>query len=473
MPGIADSGPGGVNVGQIGNFGDMNPAPPAIGDFMAAFKSGFLTVSDLNRRVKDDVAADDERKTRLQANEIKRRLAPGDAENELAAQRLNAQKIQGATELFPGELSTAKDRQSLAGRKAQIENDLLSTDEGIRQTAQNELLEIKYQETFGHVPPESLEVPVADQAPQDYETWVQATGAPQIQAELTALSGPPTPERMAENQKLEEGLRTEYRQYAEGLKNQTQTIPRGSPEYYNKLRENLAIRGTQQQLQAGKLGAVVKGFEEEVKAGVKSAFPDPAVQSKAQDDNLKLVLDEKRQSAVMKRFEPQAAAFAAVDQLKSESSGRTPTNTDDVALLYSLIKALDPTSVVREGELKITQSAVPSVQRLYGLAKGVISDKNKLFDDGTRNNIYQTLESLKQSAISVAKPELKRLSGLAIDRGVPLNQVFTESEQKFLFGESTNTSSGGAASPPSAGAKRVVQNGVTFEWNGSQYVPVP
>lgn len=142
------------------------------------------------------------------------------------------------------------------------------------------------------------------------------------------------------------------------------------------------------------------------------------------------VLTERDRSDAIKAFTPQSRAFDVVDEIRSRKT--PPKNTDDLALVYELVKVLDPTSVVREGEAKFAMSTVPGLQQLANRVQGLINDSNRTFDDATRANIYATLDTLRVGAEKSVLPELKRISLLALDRGVPLAQALTEPEVNLL-----------------------------------------
>lgn len=142
------------------------------------------------------------------------------------------------------------------------------------------------------------------------------------------------------------------------------------------------------------------------------------------------VLKERNSSDMIKRYIPQSAAFEAIDEIRFR--GTPPKNSDDLAVLYEFIKILDPTSVVREGEKKFAESTAPGMQQFYNRIQGLFSDSNRTLDPNTRANMYQTIDTLRSGAEKSVIPELKRISNLAIDRGIPLSQAFTEPELKLL-----------------------------------------
>lgn len=173
------------------------------------------------------------------------------------------------------------------------------------------------------------------------------------------------------------------------------------------------------------------------------------------------VLAERQRSDIIKRFVPQLGAFDGIDAIRNR--GTPPKNSDDLAILYEFVKILDPTSVVREGEKKFAESTAPGMQALWNKVQGIFSDSNKTMDLDTRNNLYATIDTLRAGAESSVIPELKRLSNLAIDRGVPLSQAMTEPELKLLvngpsvLGKTTPAGTPGAAA---AGAVPAGENPV-------------
>lgn len=178
------------------------------------------------------------------------------------------------------------------------------------------------------------------------------------------------------------------------------------------------------------------------------------------------VLKERNSSDSIKRYIPQAAAFEAIDEIRFR--GTPPKNSDDLAILYEFIKILDPTSVVREGEKKFAESTAPGMQQFYNRIQGLFSDSNRTLDPDTRSNMYATIDTLRSGAEKSVIPELKRISNLALDRGIPLAQAFTEPELNLLVNgpkvpgasggnladlsieQLKNVSIGGTAAPPAA-----------------------
>lgn len=196
--------------------------------------------------------------------------------------------------------------------------------------------------------------------------------------------------------------------------------------------------------------------------------PDAAKATAAQAGLSNDVLAERQRSDIIKRFVPQLGAFDAIDTIRNR--GTPPKNSDDLAILYEFIKVLDPTSVVREGEKKFAESTAPGMQAFWNKVQGIWSDSNKTMDTDTRNNLYATIDTLRQGAESSVLPELKRLSNLAIDRGMPLSQALTEPELKLLV---NGPSVPGQPSPAVPGATPATPGATTSAAAGIPTVATP
>lgn len=172
------------------------------------------------------------------------------------------------------------------------------------------------------------------------------------------------------------------------------------------------------------------------------------------------VLKERNSSDIVKAFQPQARSFDAIDEIRNRKT--PPKNADDLAILYQFIRILDPTSVVRESEKKFAESTAPGAQAFWNKVQGLWSDSNRTMDPDTRANLYAAIDTLKSGAEKSVIPELKRISEIAQDRGVPLSQAFTETELKLLVNGPTSATVvpgtiAPSATPVAAGAIPVVK----------------
>jgi hypothetical protein len=137
-------------------------------------------------------------------------------------------------------------------------------------------------------------------------------------------------------------------------------------------------------------------------------------------------------------------------------------------MLYEFVKTLDPTSAVREGEAKLALSTNPFVLQLWDKTKALFQTKNKLFGAEARADMFRAIDTLREGAETAIRPEMKRIAGIAIDSGVPLERVLTGPYQKILSGESSAT----AGVPPPAGVPKTLtpedgpHKGKTLRWVG-------
>lgn len=146
-----------------------------------------------------------------------------------------------------------------------------------------------------------------------------------------------------------------------------------------------------------------KPFNEQVISGGKYAKPEKPTESDVipgENPQLYSGLSTKTATAVRSKAgafksEPIVQNFAVVQEGKNFASSLSDTTTnpaDDQALVYALAKALDPGSVVREGEYATAQKYAQSWVKAYG--KGV---EQALFGTGflsldARKNIKKTID---------------------------------------------------------------------------------
>lgn len=91
------------------------------------------------------------------------------------------------------------------------------------------------------------------------------------------------------------------------------------------------------------------------------------------------------------------ATKATLDAFKGKDLAKGEAGSD-IALLYNFIKAMDPGSVVKEGEVKLTQSASPMVQSMANEYRRLINDKNaSLLPPELRKSLLKTMAENYQS----------------------------------------------------------------------------
>ena len=504
-----------IQVGNIAAIGDDIRPSPAVGDMMDAFRSGFLTVEDVQHRFKADQLESDALKTQLQAGDIRRRLAPGEAQTALDAQGLTAEQIQAARKILPGTVEATLAQQQDAVKARALQEDLTSGDPNRVDSAATHLAEQSYTEATGHAPPDKFDIaiPKEDQEPlPKFDEWLQREYAKDVEKEADAQFDPKEAKKNATDRinafqssyplnSLEdrqaraayadeqmkaiaagEARRAEFVQQrmsdlagsspvhsewqnfqkTQNRINSTNTFVKGTAEYQAELLRQTKLLHTNAAVEAAKLKAVPEVIVARVKAEGESASKEELAKSKAMTD----VFADRDKSEAIKRFEPQFEAFAKLDALRA--SGRTPTNSDDITLLYSFVKLLDPSSAVREGEVSLAKSTNPAVQNAINQFNALTVTKDKILGTRARADLNATMDNLREGAINAVIPEMKRIQGVAKEKGVPIHLVFNGPQLALLVnhgGTKPLATPGGATRPdviPSEGPHK----GKTLKWVG-------
>jgi hypothetical protein len=156
------------------------------------------------------------------------------------------------------------------------------------------------------------------------------------------------------------------------------------------------------------------------------------VKADVQGTNEYLKLDEAQQKTAdkfitdfnsEKTVQNLSIAGSFLNQMNSLGVG-TPQYkpSDDIALIFSFMKTLDPGSTVREGEFATAANA-------GGIPDRIVATYNKalkgefLADDEQRNNFINTAKKSYFGLITEAKSVADRYRSMAKDRGIPENLV--------------------------------------------------
>jgi hypothetical protein len=156
------------------------------------------------------------------------------------------------------------------------------------------------------------------------------------------------------------------------------------------------------------------------------------VRGTPQTDNAYLKLSEPQQKVAdkfitdfgnEKTIQNLSVAGSFLNQMNSLGVG-TPQYkaSDDIALIFSFMKTLDPGSTVREGEFATASNA-------GGIPDRIVATYNKalkgefLADDEQRNNFINTAKKSYFGLTTEAKSVADRYRSMAKDRGIPENLV--------------------------------------------------
>jgi hypothetical protein len=135
-------------------------------------------------------------------------------------------------------------------------------------------------------------------------------------------------------------------------------------------------------------------------------------------------LDQERRSIAL-RIAPkiQNKQYETLAELQSQKARideavNNPNPQRDTTMFYSFVKALDPNSVVREGEIKFSQAARSIPTSVRGIFNKAFKGQMLLPEE--RKNIQefmnQRLDLAKKSWEASAAPYLKQAEGSKIDR---------------------------------------------------------
>ena len=120
------------------------------------------------------------------------------------------------------------------------------------------------------------------------------------------------------------------------------------------------------------------------------------------------------------------SAFQVIDSAKKiETALAQGGGIQDIAALYGLIRNLDPESVVREGEVSLTQSGISKLGRLQLLGQKIVEDRT--LTDKQRAEILQLTRSIVQETETVQRDYEANTRRLATDYGIPPEQLITRS----------------------------------------------
>ena len=113
-----------------------------------------------------------------------------------------------------------------------------------------------------------------------------------------------------------------------------------------------------------------------------------------QIDNISPVVNAFRNEAIVQNYNTIAEGYQFVKSL----SDTTKNPADDQALIYALAKALDPGSVVREGEYATVQKYAQSLAQSYGKSVTQAINGSGFLSQEARSNIKATIQSRYNTA---------------------------------------------------------------------------
>jgi hypothetical protein len=118
-----------------------------------------------------------------------------------------------------------------------------------------------------------------------------------------------------------------------------------------------------------------------------------------QIDNISPLVTQFQNSPIVQNYNTIGEGYKFTQSLKNS----TTNPADDQALIYALAKALDPGSVVREGEYATAQKYAQSMVQAYGKSVTQAANGTGFLSQDARKNIKQTIESRFKAAESSYK----------------------------------------------------------------------
>jgi len=461
---------GGINTSDISGIGAGGvPPTPAVEDLMQAFRSGFLTVDDAIRRGLSLPVEAETQKQNLADQRVIRPLArqaqTGALSNEIEIQPRKQALVMGQTEAairaLPTEAESAASDAARA-KAAAIATGLASPDVDTRLRTVSNLTTDQILDAWtaasGSPPPERLEVDDPDAStntPAPIDEWFLNSGGTH-----------PVGTDAVDNLNRPE-VQSAYQQYVNEVKSRPLTLFKGTPEYYQRLKQDVHDLATKQAIEAARIKAIPGVIEAQAKmAGEAGSKLEASVRAENSAYGTKQEIQDLRKVQ---------SAFFKLQNVLDPNKLSTPQT--DQAAIFSWMKILDPGSTVRDTEYATSENArgVPDTIKNYWnkVVKGLILTPEQ------RIKLAQASEDVYLGQVQSAIPTIEQFVdtesriGAAVGSVVPqqdvdlLNRV--NRRAKPAIGRSTPAAGGSA--PPSAGTQRVVQNGVTFQWDGSKYVP--
>lgn len=455
-----------VNANLLASIGsEHSTVDPALGDFMSAFRSGFITVDDLRQRAQNVPLEFSNRETALQVNDLRRK------------------QVQGAGELLPGQLDLARQEQEIqnielptrkivATQQAKEAELYASDPEAYRAQLADRQTESAYRQLAGRPAPTYIEVKNPE-PPMSLKDFTAQRADDFAKKAMDFVSrhppGDPKNDEAFEKFREEEQARTtqDWLEYVQSAK--TVRAPKGSAAYAEALHKEVEKLGD---------AAAAKGARIKALPGILEKLAEPSkltaekvvrtVPGGEQTVRMMFDSDGKLVSETVLASNPKSFTEA---QLKSQKFGSRMGQADKT--LDSLeSKGFDPTSLG-----STVQSFLPNRMNTSDFQQ---------YESARENWIASILRDESGSAIS--NPEYKNARAQYFPKDGDSRATVAQKAALRKVAEEDMISTGGvnlqvhrkssaenpaaANNPPPTGfGLTEVQKGVTFHWDGMKYVP--
>ena len=166
------------------------------------------------------------------------------------------------------------------------------------------------------------------------------------------------------------------------------------------------------------------GFAPRPQPGVTSTFLPVAGAPMGQKEKISLREDTDN---LRKEFEakPNVKAYRDVIPISSAASSAPDTRSGDIQMAYAVGKILDPSSVVREGELKLVGDAATVMGKIEGQLRTLTQGKGRLTPE-TRAELNAMLKNAVDQRKASFDAEKQSYGGIVERRGYKPEDVFID-----------------------------------------------
>jgi len=123
-------------------------------------------------------------------------------------------------------------------------------------------------------------------------------------------------------------------------------------------------------------------------------------------------------------------ALQGFKKVEAAATKKNPTGADDIALVYGYMKAIDPTSSVKEGEYNETQKTAAIPDQVWTLYKNLIDNKSNRLSDAARQDLYHSALNQVHSVLDFQRQTDDYYTKVASDEGLKLDHVIDPRYQK-------------------------------------------
>ncbi|TAK84364.1 MAG: hypothetical protein EPO20_14855 [Betaproteobacteria bacterium] len=175
---------------------------------------------------------------------------------------------------------------------------------------------------------------------------------------------------------------------------------------------NMVLAGTVAELRA-------KAERERAAAALDSA--------KTQTERTKPPADFKDVTTLRKEWNdlPEVKAYKDVIALVESARNTPDTRAGDIQIAYAVGKTLDPNSVVREGELKLTGEAATLPEKIKGEMRSLVMGKGRMTPE-TRAQLVAMLDNAVTQREKTYRQAETTYRAIAEKNRIPVDQVITE-----------------------------------------------